>query len=57
MGDPGYVLGMDFINLYKDEVGAFKPKEDFFDRHDMYTMYVPTYGEMSSLNAKAAQSN
>ena len=38
MGDPRYVLGMDFIDMYKNEVGASEPKEDFYDRHNMYTM-------------------
>jgi len=38
MGDPRYVFGMDFIDMYKDEVGASEPQEDFYDRHDLYAM-------------------
>ena len=52
MGDPRYVLGMDFIDMYKNEVGASEPKEDFYDRHDMYSMWVTTHGarvEISTL--------
>ena len=38
MGDPRYVFGMDFIDMYKNEVGASEPQQDFYDRHDMYAM-------------------
>ncbi|KAI0376957.1 Fructosamine kinase-domain-containing protein [Hypomontagnella monticulosa] len=38
MGDPRYALGMDFIDLYKNEVGASEPREDFYDRHDLYSI-------------------
>jgi len=24
--------------MYKDEVGASEPQEDFYDRHDLYAM-------------------
>jgi len=29
MGDPRYIFGMDFIDLYKNEVGASEPQQDF----------------------------
>ncbi|KAH7021504.1 Fructosamine kinase-domain-containing protein [Microdochium trichocladiopsis] len=38
MGDARYVLGMDFVDMYKDEVGASEPQRDFYDRHKMYRM-------------------
>jgi protein-ribulosamine 3-kinase len=38
MGDARYVMGMDFIDLYRNEVGASEPKEDFYDRHDVYAL-------------------
>lgn len=38
MGNPRYVLGMDFIEKYRIEVGASEPKEDFYDRHDLYAL-------------------
>ncbi|KAI1073365.1 Fructosamine/Ketosamine-3-kinase [Whalleya microplaca] len=38
MGDPRYSLGMKFIELYKEEVGASEPEEDFYDRHNLYTV-------------------
>ncbi|KAK8115762.1 hypothetical protein PG984_012264 [Apiospora sp. TS-2023a] len=38
MGDPRYTLGMDFVEMYKKEVGASEPQEDFYDRHDLYGM-------------------
>ncbi|KAI0015720.1 hypothetical protein F4780DRAFT_762781 [Xylariomycetidae sp. FL0641] len=36
IGDPRYVLGIEFVDLYKTEVGASEPQEDFYDRHDLY---------------------
>ena len=38
MGDPRYALGMDFIELYRERVGASEPVEDFWDRHELYAM-------------------
>ncbi|KAK8013150.1 hypothetical protein PG991_009421 [Apiospora marii] len=38
MGDSRYVLGMDFIDSYKKEVGASEPVEDFNDRHELYAL-------------------
>ncbi|RYO87205.1 hypothetical protein DL766_004679 [Monosporascus sp. MC13-8B] len=38
MGDPRYALSMEFIDMYKDEVGASEPQEDFYDRHDLYAI-------------------
>ncbi|KAI1137582.1 Fructosamine kinase-domain-containing protein [Hypoxylon sp. FL0543] len=38
MGGPRYTLGMDFIRLYKDEIGASEPEEDFYDRHALYAI-------------------
>ena len=38
MGNPRYALEMDFVNLYKTEVGASEPEQDFYDRHEMYSM-------------------
>jgi protein-ribulosamine 3-kinase len=38
MGDSRYILGMDFIDMYKNEVGASKPQKDFYDRHELYAM-------------------
>lgn len=38
MGDPRYVFGMEFIDMYKNEVGVSEPQQDFYDRHDMYAM-------------------
>ncbi|KAI1391832.1 Fructosamine kinase-domain-containing protein [Hypoxylon trugodes] len=38
MGDPRYALGMDFIDLYKNEVGPSEPQQDFYDRHDLYAI-------------------
>lgn len=37
---PGYILGTDFIELYRAEVGASEPQEDFWDRHRLYRMWV-----------------
>ncbi|KAH9905951.1 hypothetical protein F4778DRAFT_769792 [Xylariomycetidae sp. FL2044] len=31
-------LGQDFVNAYKNEVGASKPEEDFDDRNALYSM-------------------
>ncbi|KAI0600588.1 hypothetical protein F4775DRAFT_544622 [Biscogniauxia sp. FL1348] len=36
IGDPRYVLGIEFVDMYKNEVGASEPQEDFYDRHDLY---------------------
>ena len=38
MGDSRYVLGMDFIDSYKKEVGASEPVEDFNARHELYAL-------------------
>ncbi|RYP41918.1 hypothetical protein DL767_000655 [Monosporascus sp. MG133] len=38
MGDPRYALSMEFIDMYKNEVGASDPQEDFYDRHDLYAI-------------------
>ncbi|RYP45002.1 hypothetical protein DL768_008589 [Monosporascus sp. mg162] len=38
MGDPRYALSMEFIDMYKNEVGASEPQEDFYDRHDLYAI-------------------
>lgn len=38
MEDPRYALGMDFVDLYKKEVDAYEPREDFYDRHELYDM-------------------
>jgi protein-ribulosamine 3-kinase len=38
VGHPRYVLGIDFVNMYREEVGASEPQEDFYDRHDLYAM-------------------
>lgn len=38
MGDPRYALGMEFIEMYKQEIGASEPQGDFYDRHDLYAM-------------------
>ncbi|KAI2463011.1 Fructosamine/Ketosamine-3-kinase [Annulohypoxylon bovei var. microspora] len=36
MGDPRYALRMEFIDLYKREIGASRPEKDFYDRHALY---------------------
>ncbi|CAJ2500668.1 Uu.00g035210.m01.CDS01 [Anthostomella pinea] len=36
IGDPRYVLGIEFVDMYKNEVGASEPQEDFHDRHELY---------------------
>lgn len=36
MGEPRYALQMDVVDLYKSEVGASEPQEDFYDRHFLY---------------------
>ncbi|KAK2610174.1 hypothetical protein N8I77_003627 [Diaporthe amygdali] len=36
IGEPRYALQMDVVDLYKNEVGASEPQEDFYDRHDLY---------------------
>ena len=33
-------LGQDFVNAYKNEVGASEPQEDFDDRNALYSMQV-----------------
>ncbi|KAK0514008.1 hypothetical protein JMJ35_003730 [Cladonia borealis] len=38
MGDPRYVFGMEYIDMYKNEIGASEPQQYFYDRHDMYTI-------------------
>ena len=38
MGDPRYIFGMDFIDMYKNEIGASEPQQDFYERHDMYAL-------------------
>ena len=37
MGNRRYVFGMDY-DMYKNEIGASEPQQDFYDRHDMYAM-------------------
>ncbi|SPO04701.1 uncharacterized protein DNG_07386 [Cephalotrichum gorgonifer] len=36
--DPRYALGPEFIDLYKKELGASEPVEDFDDRNALYSM-------------------
>ncbi|KAI1262294.1 Fructosamine kinase-domain-containing protein [Xylariaceae sp. FL1019] len=36
MGDTRHILGMEFVQMYKSEVGASEPREDFYDRHELY---------------------
>ncbi len=43
MGDPCYAFGMDFIKMYKIEVGASEPEEDAYDRHNLYAIKVFAY--------------
>ena len=38
IGNRRYVFGMDYIDMYKNEVGACEPQQDFYDRYDMYAM-------------------
>lgn len=38
MGDARYTLGMEFIEMYKNEVGASEPRQDFYDRHASYAI-------------------
>lgn len=33
-----YAIGLDFVDLYKKEVGASEPQDDFDDRNAMYAM-------------------
>lgn len=40
MRDPRYAIGLEFLDLYKKEVGASEPQEDFDDRNALYSMYV-----------------
>lgn len=41
MRDPRYAIGLDFVDLYKREVGASEPQEDFDDRNALYSMQEP----------------
>ena len=38
--DPRYGFAMDLIDIYKNDIGASEPQQDFYDRHDMYAMWV-----------------
>lgn len=38
IGEPRYALQMDVADLYKTEIGASDPQEDFYDRHYLYGM-------------------
>lgn len=38
IGEPRYALQMDVVDLYKAEIGASDPQEDFYDRHYLYGM-------------------
>lgn len=38
IGEPRYALQMDVVDLYKTEIGASDPQEDFYDRHYLYGM-------------------
>ncbi|KAL8793723.1 MAG: hypothetical protein Q9195_003664 [Heterodermia aff. obscurata] len=38
MGDSRYVFGMDFIEMYRKEIGASEPQQDFYDRHQLYAI-------------------
>ncbi|KAF7561985.1 hypothetical protein G7046_g2153 [Stylonectria norvegica] len=38
MRDPRYAIGLEFVDLYKREVGASEPQEDFDDRNALYSM-------------------
>lgn len=40
IGEPRYALQMDVVDLYKTEIGASDPQEDFYDRHYLYGMLV-----------------
>lgn len=40
MRDPRYAIGSEFLDLYKEEIGASEPQEDFDDRNALYSMYV-----------------
>lgn len=40
MRDPRYAIGLEFLHLYKEEVGASEPRKDFDDRSALYSMYV-----------------
>ncbi|ROV96975.1 hypothetical protein VSDG_04161 [Cytospora chrysosperma] len=36
IGEPRYALQMSVVDLYKAEVGASEPQDDFYDRHYLY---------------------
>lgn len=36
IGEPRYALQKDVVDLYKTEVGASEPQEDYYDRHYLY---------------------
>ncbi|KAI1329480.1 Fructosamine/Ketosamine-3-kinase [Xylariaceae sp. FL0255] len=38
IGDSRYALGIEFVDMYRNEVGASEPQEDFYDRHDLYSI-------------------
>ncbi|KAH6975962.1 Fructosamine/Ketosamine-3-kinase [Ilyonectria sp. MPI-CAGE-AT-0026] len=38
MRDPRYAIGLEFLHLYKEEVGASEPRKDFDDRSALYSM-------------------
>jgi len=38
MRSPRYVVGIEFANLYRNEVGASEPVDDFDDRNALYAM-------------------
>ncbi|KAK1764023.1 hypothetical protein QBC33DRAFT_548568 [Phialemonium atrogriseum] len=55
-----YAIGLDFVDLYKREVGASKPQEDFDDRNALYAIRndIMTAGmcpQWSSLIEKAKE--
>lgn len=35
-------LQNNFIDMYKNEIGASEPQQVFYDRHDLYAMKVYT---------------
>lgn len=40
MRDPRYAIGLEFLDLYKKEIGASEPQDDFDDRNALYSMYA-----------------
>jgi protein-ribulosamine 3-kinase len=38
MRSPRYAVGLEFVDLYKKDVGASEPQEDFDDRNALYAM-------------------